>query len=279
MSTNPAKIHDDSGAVHPDVERFLELLSIRTVEGLTEAEDLELQSLARKYPEIDPGALDRAAAAAVFDPAREPMEPMPAAVKERIARRLGLEFARPVREPSAEGPLPFRAPARSGLRAMGWLAMAACAAIMGAAWWPRVALMGSPRQSQLLAELLVRDPDAPVVTMSAGVSSRGEGLTVQVIWSNDEGHGFLRFRGQGPAITDGGRFQAWVYDKDGAGPEVPVSAGVFAVPPGPIAGEFVLALRPVVHIGRPAGFVVSVERPEGVARPTRENVVFESTVK
>ena len=50
----------------PYDERLLELLSLRAIEGLDDAEQEEVQRLGSAYPEFDAEELDRAAAALVL---------------------------------------------------------------------------------------------------------------------------------------------------------------------------------------------------------------------
>jgi len=65
--------------------RAEELLILRAVEGLTEAEDRELSRLLIEVPELDDGGFDTAAAACHLA-LLGPEEPMPAALRRKLER-------------------------------------------------------------------------------------------------------------------------------------------------------------------------------------------------
>jgi hypothetical protein len=89
-----------------------------------------------------------------------------------------------------------------------------------------------------------------------------------VVWSSARQEGYLTFRGL-PPLDPEHRYQLWIVDgkREGA----PVDGGVFAVTDP--SHDTVVPVRATLPIGRPAGFVVTVETKAGVVVSKQEHVV------
>ena len=81
-------------AALPNDERLLDLLAARATEGLSPAEESQLAELARSWPDVYLDALDHAAAAADLALAGAGDEPLPVALRSRIAADATAHFAR-----------------------------------------------------------------------------------------------------------------------------------------------------------------------------------------
>ena len=69
-----------------DLDRLDDLLLRRATEGLDDEDEAELRALLAKHPEADEYRYERAAAAVLLASLTE-LEPMPAAVKDKLAQR------------------------------------------------------------------------------------------------------------------------------------------------------------------------------------------------
>jgi len=98
-----------------------------------------------------------------------------------------------------------------------------------------------------------------------GTHGRGD-----VVWDNEQQHGFLRLQGFAPNDPHVVRYQLWIFDA-GRDDRYPVDGGVFDVPVG--RDVVVIPVKPAVRVSRPAAFAVTVERPAGAVVSTREQVV------
>jgi Anti-sigma-K factor rskA len=248
--------------------RQQELLVQRALEGLTDAENLELRALGGEGDE----SLELAAAALHLS-ALPPAE-LPAHVAARI---LSGQAPRPVVVPIRKNPA----------RWPGWLAAAACLAFAVGVWaWaakrpPRVVRVEVPTPpvvasvpapvtvEQERARLLASAPDVTTVAWKATNDPGASGASGDVVWSNAEQAGFMRFAGLTPNDPAHTQYQLWIFDKDRDG-HYPIDGGVFDVPPG---GDVVVPIRAKLHVDEPTLFAVTIEKPGGVVVSKREHIV------
>lgn len=255
MSANPASL-----------DRLMELLAVRAIEGLDAAGAAELERLLKEHPGIDANALDRAASAVWMEPGAADMEPLPAGVRDRIlaaASETGEEAgagARPA------GPILFWRRAAW----VGWLAAAACLGLALLGWWPRLfpapVLSAADRRAQLMQSA----PDVRVLVLQAQEGAPA-GFQGDVVWSDARKEGYLRL--QGLAANDPGqqRYQAWIFDATRPADSPPVGAGLFdALSTG---GEVVISLDPSLGVGGASAFGITIERPDGSVLPTLSRLV------
>ena len=85
-------------------ERLLDLLAKRATEGVTSAEQSELDRLLAQYPDADPQLIDRIAAAVMLA-GDLPEEPLPASLRARVES----QAARELPPPPARSPRSIRA--------------------------------------------------------------------------------------------------------------------------------------------------------------------------
>ena len=273
-------------------ERMMELLCDRALLGLDVAEEHELRALLAMYGGPDPAILDATAAAIVLSQMAVGQS-MPAHVAARAMATAGLPMPDPRFGPAAAAPrrpdaqvVPF--PAR---RARGgwvpWLVAAACLALAVGAWWPR------PRPQLLQAR--IEAPPAPTVTMGAAEARQAllrdasDTVTVpwsatpdvaaksasgDVVWSNAQQKGYMRFEGLEANDPKQAQYQLWIFD-EAQDKRFPVDGGVFDVDPA--TGEAVVAIDPKLAVRKPTLFAVTVERPGGVVVSRRERIVLTAT--
>lgn len=118
------------------------------------------------------------------------------------------------------------------------------------------------------AALLASDPAALHLPWQKGASPLAGSVTGEVVWSQREQRGLLRFQGL-PPLDSEHRFQLWIVDanRDGA----PVDGGLFTVTDRD--AETTIAVQPRLPVAKPAAFVVTVEAKDGVVVSKQEHVV------
>ena len=229
-----------------------ELVAGSVLGDLTHEEMAEANALGLRQDELY--AMEIAAAATLVAEVRD--DGMPAALRARL-------------EPQGQGQgkvVPLR-PKRDVWRAMGWLAAAACLAFAITSIvrpWGKKAPTAREERDQL-----THVTDAQVLSWTATADPAATGAKGDVVWSNAEQKGFMRFSGLSqnePAAT---QYQLWIFDGE-RDDKFPVDGGVFDVTAG---GDVVVPIKPKLKVGKPVLFAVTVEKPGGVVVSKRERIV------
>lgn len=291
-----------SGEDERSRSRREELLIDRALAGLDPEEAAELQALFGE--DDDDEAFDRAAAAIDLGCFDAPSEPLPEALRARIEAFVpevlaSRSAAAPGPRASAAGPrrapaLPLadvvplsRARAVDRTRWLGWLAAAACLALALASWRSRstpqaqrvpappsaVAPPPEPPPSILArrAALLATAKDVVRVDWSATKDPSATGASGDVVWSNAEQRGYMRFRGLAPNDPAQRQFQLWIFDRS-QDARFPIDGGVFDVDAA--TGDVIVPITAKIRVTEPTLFAVTVEKPGGVVVSKREHIVL-----
>jgi hypothetical protein len=257
----------------PKDERLDELLMKGATEGLTSGEANEVV--------VRGGAYDQsyAVAAAALDLATLRIEPMPASLEARLLAQL---------ESVAPGPGSgsARAEPTSNIRALprrdwtkwaGWLAAAAMVLLFvgsyARGWLKAPVAVSAPTLAEERARFIASAKDARVLPWTPTKDLAGEHATGDVVWSQSEQKGFMRFRGLASNDRTKAEYQLWIFDQS---QEYPVDGGVFDVGPD---GEVVVPIHSKLPVGTPTLFAVTVEKPGGVVVSKRERIVVTAEVK
>jgi hypothetical protein len=258
----------------PRTARAHDLLADRALFGLDDADARELRDLGADADD----SYDLAAAA--IDLATLPVEPMPAAVADRIAaarhpRTLagwvmpGTPSAADVEPvpsvPTGAPVVPLARPRRRRA-ALAWLAAAASLVLVVGAWWllrNRPALTAARARADLLASATDATP-LPWHPTPEAASASGD-----VVWSPSTQRGFLRFVGLPPNDPTRTQYQLWIFDRQ-RDQAYPIDGGVFDVSS---TGEVVVPITAKLRVGDATLFAVTVERPGGVVVSRREHIV------
>jgi hypothetical protein len=254
-------------------DALLDLLVLQATEGLDPREARELERLLEAQDEFQDGELETSVAAILLaaesDPAR-PSSPMSPELAERIMERV-----------TESNVIPLSAPRAPASRPTGWWAAAACAALAVWGWWPR--LINPPAQRAEPAAVTRLTPEqerarllesgrAIQAAWSPGNDASAGALTGDVVFDPVTQRGYLLFRGipvNDPRLE---RYQLWVADAARALPE-PVDGGVFDAPRTTAAGDVLIPFETKLPVGKPAAFVITVEKPEGVVVSRQERVL------
>ena len=228
-----------------------DLIAGSVLGDLTHEEMAEANALGLRQDELY--AMEIAAAATLVAEVRD--DGMPPALRAKLEQVLPQAKVVPLR------------PKRDIMRAMGWLAAAACLAFAITAIvrpWSKRAPTARDERDQL-----THVADAQVLPWTATADPAATGAKGDVVWSNTEQKGFMRFSGlsqNDPAAT---QYQLWIFDGE-RDDKFPVDGGVFDVTSG---GDVVVPIKAKLKVGKPVLFAVTVEKPGGVVVSKRERIV------
>jgi len=190
-----------------------DLIAGSVLGDLTQEEMAEANAHGLRQDELY--AMEIAAAATLIAEVRD--DAMPPALRARLEQRVPQAKVVPLR------------PKRDVWRAMGWLAAAACLAFaitsMVRPWAKKAPNARDDRDT------LAHVADAQVLPWTATADPAATGAKGDVVWSNTEQRGFMRFSGlsqNDPAAT---QYQLWIFDGE-RDDKFPIDGGVFDVTSG-----------------------------------------------
>lgn len=273
----------------PPDDRLLELLADRALEGLSAAQEVELQALLKKYGltgEEERFELAAAAAGLAMSPAESAM---PEALRQRLVAAAD-EFAAASQAsraipPGERGPLKLTsgglAPSiGAGARVpmiykLGWLAAAACLVLAVVGWLSRSPAPLPPGPGPQPAATVAQQRDQFMKTAPdlvrlpwgdfASLDDKKEppempGVRGEVVWSDQLQKGYITFQNLPANDPTTQQYQLWIVDAArGLGQRV--DGGVFDSSK---PGECVVAINSKLHVSQAAGFAVTIEKPGGV---------------
>jgi hypothetical protein len=242
---------------HPMNERILELLADEALGQISAADAVELRRLMGEAGGSDAEALERAAAAAdvAMHEADRLGEVMPADVAARL--HLAAE-AFCIGKPGVVGRQDqeaFQFPA--------WrrFAVAAVLAIAAAAAWYAISRPAIKNPAEARLAMLAEPGVVKVAWTDWAVDGKGPeipGVKGDVVWSDAEQKGYMRFSGLPANDPSKEQYQLWIIDKTrGMGQRI--SGAIFD---GGL-GEVVVAIEPQLLVNKAAAFAVTIEQAGG----------------
>ncbi len=255
----------------PDVDtRLGELLADRALSGLAPEESTELDRLLAEMPDVDEWALDRAATALMVGLGGLQLESPPASVRISLHQAAEDWVERAPVQRRREDDEPVVARIGSSWGGWGWLAAAACLAIALVAWWPAL------RSGANSSTPAVGQADLVRLAWSAGPDQTGQGVTGEVVWSDETQSGYMEFRGLPALDRTQWQYQLWIVDPERD--KHPVDGGVFDIP-ADASGVVRVPIQAKLRVDDPAAFVVTVEQPGGVVVSSQERVALIAAAK
>lgn len=244
----------------PTQARLLELLADRALCGLTDAEQLELETLCRdlaactpEFCELDAAAGELAAAVAASS-----VETCPAKLREKLARTADSWCTENCTVAARIGP--GTGVTRRPLPALGWLVAAASLAV--AVW------LGLPKRAPNVGEQFAKFQQAaadavradwvPFNDLTTKAPPQVTGVTGQVLWSEAQHRGFMvldHLPDNDPSIE---QYQLWIVDSRGLGQRV--SGAVFNADKG---GHVIVPIDPLLPVHGAQIFAITIEKPGG----------------
>lgn len=258
-------------------EQLLDLLTSEALYGLTQEERAELDRLTREFPELNDDSL--ALTAASIEMARLDIdEQLPAHLSAAIEKEHDRLFTAPAGGSDKKSGAP--APAGQGMFGKAWLgwALAGAASIAlafnvflpGTKETPSVAVTSVESKPSITDErsnFIAATTDITIVTWAVD-EKKPSGVTGDVVWSQSQQKGYMRFKGL--AVNDKAKetYQLWIFDENQ--PETtPIDGGVFDVDAN---GEVVIPIDAKIKVGKATAFAVTVEKPGGVVVSKREKI-------
>jgi anti-sigma-K factor RskA len=155
------------------------------------------------------------------------------------------------------------------MRIIPWIAAAACLLLAVIAVWRPWVPGGARSPSEERTKLIASAKDATVTPWTATNDPSGPTASGDVVWSNAQQKGFMRFKGVTPNDPKASQYQLWIFD-EAQDEKFPVDGGVFDVKPG---AEIIVPIRAKIDVKKPTMFAVTVEKPGGVVVSKREHIV------
>lgn len=276
-------------------EKMLNLLADQALFGLSKAESSELEQLKKEFPELANDYSFEIAASAINLANLNVSEPMPAHLQAKILGDAEEFFAANQKKQNALNFEPNQQTAVETVRNaaeaapsvpwwswFGWgLAAAACVALAINLWTTRVQpptdIVKTPTQTPTPQpnprqefERLLASGEGIVRTQWAEPDPKNaKQISGDIVWSNAEQKGFLRFQGLPANDPNKETYQLWIFDENQSD-KYPIDGGVFDVSQ---TGEVVVPIDPKIAVKKPKMFAVTVEKPGGVVVSDRQRLV------
>lgn len=270
-------------------EKMLDLLIAKATTGLSAEESEHLKELEKAYPELlDGNSLDLTTASISLINLQTD-EPMPGHLKARILADADRFFA------SAESEAPNFAsseteyqktfgfePKSSIWQSLGWLVAAfACIALAINLWMTRsepqtetvknppvqITPTPTPDLAEQRQQLLASANDVVRESWSEADPKKPRSVEGDVVWSNSQQKGYLRFRNLPVNDKSKEAYQLWIFDET---QKHPVDGGVFNADE---TGEIIIPIDPRLKVQKPTMFAVTAEKPGGVVVSDREKIM------
>jgi Anti-sigma-K factor rskA len=282
----------ETGPQNSPDEALVDLLIKQVTEGLSPAEQRELERLDSASASRYLRDLERAAAAVTL--AGSAPEPMPPALQARLEKQ-ALDFAATAGRGAGDNVVDLNraksaaAPPASARRgAAGWWAAAACLLLALFAWLrspepapvanqpappvaapPAVVAPAPPTPAEERAALLARS-ESLKLTMGATKDPAAAGVTGDVVWDPVTQQGYLRFVGLPQNDPKLHQYQLWIFDAT-RDQRYPVDGGVFDVPGN--SSEVLVPIHARLPIRSAAAFAVTLEKSGGAVVSAREHIL------
>ncbi len=277
-------------------ERMLDLLTDQILFGLNHEESAELKELETLYPELKNDISLELTASAIGLTNLTEIEPMPESLRTKVLAEAQnfilneekpakvLRFEPQLREVKTESisqelqPTFEFEPKRPFLQWLGWaLAGFAGIALAFSLWTnlqkPQVIEVFKDNTPKTLSiseqynDLLASAKDIRRTSWTNPKNDK-ENLG-EVIWSEKEQKGFMRFKGLAANDVNKETYQLWIFDET-QDEKTPVDGGVFDIAGN---GEVIIPIDAKLKVQNPKLFAVTVEKPGGVVVSKREKIV------
>jgi anti-sigma-K factor RskA len=239
-------------------DRLDELQADQALFGLSAKEQRELDLLLEQIMPDDVHSLERTAAAVDLALGIERFAPLPTTLRTRVLTDAASWFAQ---EPTAR--VPARAPTQRSVSTLAWWLAAAAAVLALAGWWPKLLREPGPERARL--DLLA---SAGATRIEWSSTELVPGAGGDVVWSQTEQHGYMRFAGMPANDPSVQQYQLWIFDAD---QEHPVDGGVFDVDADGVA---VVPIDAKLRVSNPTLFAVTLEKPGGVVVSDQERIAL-----
>lgn len=210
-------------------------------------------------------SMEKSAAALQWAMVHQHSETMPSHLRQRILATQGISSTKPsglsVATPKVldMGKREYTA----------WVAMAASLLLAFTLWMTRGDTRLVPRDSALAdrRELLRSASDILQVSWDGGKTPFDAPVEGDVVWSNKNQAGYMRFVGMPKNDPRVEQYQLWIIDP--ARDDEPIDGGVFDINSD---GEAIVPIHAKLQVLKPAAFAITIEKPGGVVVSTQERL-------
>jgi hypothetical protein len=279
-------------------ELFFDLLTKKAVYGLDDAEQQQLDYIDTGTAETEFRSLE-ISTAAISMVGLSADEPLPGHLYSKIAT----DATRYVGAVEAEPETPWTSgfthtieskaifadePARPWFGWLGWAAAAAaCIALAVNIWLTRIPAIEqakTPPQIETpqiltpaeMRERMLRSTAGMIkANWAAGNVKEMKDISGDVVWSDEQQSGYMRFRGLPVNDANKETYQLWIFDKT-QDKATPIDGGTFDVK---ASGEVVIPVRAKLKAQGPEMFAVTIEKPGGVVVSKREKIAVIAKVE
>lgn len=276
-------------------ERLLELLADQNIFGLSDEESNELKQLKADFSEWEKDTSFELTTAAINLAGLDTIQELPVNLRSRIlanaesffdsveeqqnAENFDTKTGR--NETSANVAVEIKQPFWQWL---GWaVAAAACIALAVNLWttrfqsMPEIVKTPSSVQTpmpeltaaQQREQLLAKTSDIIQTTWTEANPKQAKNISGDIVWSNSEQKGYMRFRGLPVNNPERETYQLWIFD-EAQDPKTPVSGGIFDVNEN---GEVIVPIDAEIKVKKPKMFAVTKEKSGGVVVSKQEEIV------
>ena len=276
-------------------ERLLDLLCDKATGNLSEKEARELAELsAGANTDMDAQSLELAAAAVLL--AETEIVEMPPHLEAKVLGAAARHFAALGVKDEPELQRTFElAPQKAGRSILDWFgwgfAAAACIALAVVVYndQQRIGTLeaqlqqaqrpvpppADPTMVEKRDQLIREARDIVRASWTKGNVSESEGVTGDVVWSDEKQMGYMTFRGLPPNDPNREAYQLWIFEQAELEAH-PKDGGVFNVSE---TGEVIVPIEAKLDTYSPKAFAVTVEKPGGVVVSKREKIAALAPVK
>lgn len=249
----------------PPTDRLDELLAESMVRALLPEELRELEDLGGDETKSMLDHAEQAAVASLIALAEDDANAaeLPEGLQAKLKEQAADHFA--------ESPRTLAGPGSSQRSNMlPWLLTAAAGIIAVLGWLPRFSNADALSGEELLQGLVAQAPaDLLRLDWTALEDPAAVGASGELLWSDSEQRGYMRFRGLASNDPQQSQYQLWIFD-DKTDTAYPVDGGVFDIAAG--ADEIIVSIDPKIRVKQAFQFAITVERPGGVVVSKRERI-------
>lgn len=253
------------------LDRLDELLADAMVRELSAEETAELETLAAHETDALVASAEQAAVATQLAFAAEDSVEAPAALRAQLRAQAQEYFGHLASKNPAPAPAPAPILSMPKSSVLPWMLTAAALLVAVVGWAPRLLQEAPLSVQQELQAMIDAAPEDmlrfPWQVLPDPLSEGAAGG--EVIWSDSEQRGFMKFSGLGANDPTVEQYQLWIFD-DTTNTVHPVDGGVFDIPAGQT--EIVIPIDPKIKVKQAFQFAITVEKPNGVVVSKRERI-------
>ena len=234
-----------------------ELLAGRALGNLSEQETKQLGSLLTRAPGQDSEEFDYVLAALSLRGVET--EELPNRVRDAVRLEAPTHLPKHKQVSVARRKIPRR-------ELLAWTVAMACSLLLALQWLP----LNSPQNPSIAeqrTELIATSADLIEAPWTPGTHPFKKKVSGDVVWSNAQQKGYLRFTNMPVNDPAAEQYQLWIIDPQRD--DKPIDGGVFDISK---SGEVIVPINAKLGVVNPQAFAVTIEKPGGVVVSSQDNL-------